>query len=90
MSTIDQPLSGAASAEDIKVGAAPAAGTENVVNEIVKSATLAKEGEEAAEAGKNADSNRNAWIAAGVGIGSAALVAALLYANNRGRNRKKD
>ncbi|QHL91967.1 hypothetical protein GVO57_12235 [Sphingomonas changnyeongensis] len=61
-----------------------------MVNEIVKSATRAKEGEEAAQAGKGADGNRNAWIAAGVGIGSAALVAALLYANNRGRTRKKD
>jgi hypothetical protein len=62
------------------------------VNEIVKSAQLAKEGEEKAEA--NSGDNRNAWIAAGVGvgvgIGSAALVAALLYANrDRGKAKKK-
>lgn len=59
--------------------------TEKPVNEIVKSAALAKEGEEAAQ--KNED-KRNAWIAAGVGVGvgSAALVAALLYAN---KNKKK-
>lgn len=62
--------------------------TEKPVNEIVKSAAQAKEGEEAAKQG---DDNRNAWIAAGVGvgIGSAALVAALLYAN-RSRGKKKD
>lgn len=62
--------------------------TEKPVNEIVKSATLAKEGEEAA---RQNDDNRTAWIAAGVGvgIGSAALVAALLYAN-KSRGKKKD
>ena len=53
--------------------------TEKPVNEIVKSAQLAKENEEKAGDGDN----RNTWLAvgAGVGIGSAALVAALLYAN---------
>jgi hypothetical protein len=53
---------------------------EQPVNEIVKSAQLAKEGEEKASGGGD---NRTAWIAAGVGVGvgSAALVAALLYAN---------
>lgn len=64
--------------------------TEKPVNEIVKSAQLAKEGEEQAE--KSGD-NRTAWIAAGVGvgIGSAALVAALLYANrDKGKPPKKD
>jgi hypothetical protein len=64
--------------------------TEKPVNEIVKSAAQAKEGEEAA---RSSDDNRTAWIAAGVGvgIGSAALVAALLYANkSRGNKNKKD
>lgn len=62
--------------------------TEKPVNEIVKSAAQAKEGEAAA---KQTDDNRTAWIAAGVGvgIGSAALVAALLYANKT-RAKKKD
>lgn len=65
--------------------------TEMPVNEIVKSAQLAKEGEEKAEA--NSGDNRK-WIAAGVGvgvgIGSAALVAALLYANrDKGKDKKK-
>ncbi len=62
---------------------------EEPVNEIVKSAQLAKEGEQ--EASKNPE-NRNTWIAAGVGvgIGSAALVAALLYANrDKGGAKKK-
>jgi hypothetical protein len=61
--------------------------TEKPVNEIVKQAAQAKEGEEAAAHKK--DDNRTAWIAAGVGVGvgSAALVAALLYAN---RGKKKD
>lgn len=57
------------------------------MNEIVKSAQLAKEGEKAGEG-----DNRTAWIAvgAGVGIGSAALVAALLYANrDKGKGAKK-
>ncbi len=62
--------------------------TEKPVNEIVKSATLAKEGEQAA---RKDEDNRTAWIAAGVGvgIGSAALVAAMLYAN-KSRGKKKD
>lgn len=62
--------------------------TEKPVNEIVKSAALAKEGEQAA---RKDDDSRTAWIAAGVGvgIGSAALVAALLYAN-KSRGKKKD
>jgi len=61
--------------------------TEKPVNEIVKSAQQAKEGEE--KAGES--DNRGAWIAAGVGvgIGSAALVAALLYANrDKGQGKK--
>lgn len=61
---------------------------ETAVNEIVKSAQLAKDGEEKAE---KANENRTAWIAAGVGvgIGSAALVAALLYANrDKGKDKK--
>lgn len=65
--------------------------TEKPVNEIVKSAQRAKEGEQ--EAAKTGD-NRNNWIAAGVGvgvgIGSAALVAALLYANREKGKGKKD
>jgi hypothetical protein len=75
---------GSAPADDAASGP-----TEMPVNEIVKSAQLAKEGEEKAEA--NSSDNRNAWIAAGVGvgvgIGSAALVAALLYAS---RDKGKD
>lgn len=78
-------------APETSLGSAPAddaAGgqTEKPVNEIVQSARLAKEGEEKATA---SDNNRTAWIAAGVGVGvgSAALVAALLYAN---RDRGKD
>ena len=58
------------------------------VNEIVKSAQLAKESEKEAD---KADL-RNTWIAAGVGvgIGSAALVAAMLYANrDKSKNKKK-
>ena len=60
--------------------------TETSVNEIVKTAQEAKEGEE------RASDKRGAWIAAGVGvgIGSAALVAALLYANrDKGSDKKK-
>ena len=75
------------------MGSAPAddaAGgpTEMPVNEIVKSAQLAKESEKEAD---KADL-RNTWIAAGVGvgIGSAALVAAMLYANrDKSKNKKK-
>lgn len=60
--------------------------TEMSVNEIVQSAREAKETEERAE-------KRSAWIAAGVGvgIGSAALVAAMLYANrdkDKGKTKK--
>jgi hypothetical protein len=56
--------------------------TETSVNEIVQTAKEAKEREERAD-------KRSAWIAAGVGvgIGSAALVAAMLYAN---RDKPKD
>lgn len=64
--------------------------TEKPVNEIVKSAQLAKEGEEKAD---RSNESRTAWIAAGVGVGvgSAALVAALLYANrDKGKAPKKD
>jgi hypothetical protein len=75
---------GSAPADDAAGGS-----TEMPVNEIVKSAQQAKEGEEKAEA--NSGDNRGAWLAAGVGvgvgIGSAALVAALLYAN---RDKGKD
>ncbi|MFD1611569.1 hypothetical protein ACFSCW_07120 [Sphingomonas tabacisoli] len=61
------------------------ASTETEVNEIVKTAQDAKRGEE-----KAGPENKTAWIAAGVGvgIGSAALVAALLYAN-RDKGKKK-
>jgi hypothetical protein len=61
--------------------------TEKPVNEIVESAQLHKDGEE-----KAASEKRTAWLAAGVGvgIGSAALVAAMLYANrDKGKGRKK-
>ncbi len=64
--------------------------TEKPVNEIVKAAQQAKEEEELA--GRvGPDGKRNAWIAAGVGvgIGSAALVAALLYANRDKQGPKK-
>ncbi len=68
--------------------AAASGPTEMPVNEIVQSAQRAKE--EAAKAGEG--ENRTAWIAAGVGvgIGSAALVAALLYANRDKGKPKKD
>ncbi|MBS0503981.1 MAG: hypothetical protein JSS55_09315 [Proteobacteria bacterium] len=58
--------------------------TEISVNEIVQSAKEAKESEERAD-------KRSAWIAAGVGvgIGSAALVAAMLYANRDKPKTKK-
>ena len=72
---------GSAPADDAAGGS-----TETSVNEIVKTAQEAKEGE------KRASDNRTAWIAAGVGvgIGSAALMAALLYASrDKGRERKK-
>ena len=61
---------------------------EKPVNEIVQMAQQAKE--EEAIAAKAEEPSRGAWIAAGVGvgIGSAALVAALLYAN-RGKDRTK-
>ncbi|MFL5146404.1 MAG: hypothetical protein ACJ8DP_24115, partial [Microvirga sp.] len=62
--------------------------TEKHVNEIVESAQLAKLAEKEAE---RAD-KRNAWIAAGVGVGvgSAALVAAMLYANrDKGKTKPK-
>ncbi|NNM75578.1 hypothetical protein HJG53_01480 [Sphingomonas sp. ID1715] len=72
-------------------GSAPAdeaagGNAEKPVNEIVKSAQQAKQGEE-----KAGGDNRTAWIAAGVGVGvgSAALVAALLYANrDKGKDKK--
>lgn len=67
-------------------------GTEKPVNEIMKSAALAKEGKAAAAqstAEEQRTDNRAAWIAAGVGVGSAAVMGALLYAN-RARNRRKD
>jgi hypothetical protein len=68
---------------------AAGADTETPVNEIVESAKRAKEGEK--EAAKT--DLRNTWIAAGVGvgIGSAALVAAMLYANrDKSKGKKKD
>lgn len=58
---------------------------EEPVNEIVKTAREAKQ-----DYGKNlADEKRGTWLVAGVGvgIGSAALLAALLFAN-RDRERK--
>ena len=70
---------------------AAAGPTEMPVNEIVKTAQQAKE--EEAKAEQAIGDNRTAWIAAGVGvgIGSAALVAALLYANRqRGEPQKKN
>jgi hypothetical protein len=81
-------------APETSLGSAPAdeaAGgpTEKPVNEIVKTAQLAKEGEKEAEKA----AKRNAWLAAGVGvgIGSTALVAALLYANrDKGKDKKRD
>ena len=63
--------------------------TEKPVNEIVESAQIAKEKEARAIDGDS----RNTWLAvgAGVGIGSAALVAALLYANrDKGKPKKAD
>ena len=68
---------------------AAAGPVETPVNEIVKTAQEAKDKQEKAGAG---DGNRTAWIAAGVGvgIGSAALVAALLYANRDKARPKKD
>ena len=89
MAQLDDPLAaqptldGSAPADDAAGGNA-----EMPVNEIVKSAQLAKDGEKKAEA----TDNRTAWIAAGVGVsvGSAALVAALLYANrDKGKDKKK-
>ena len=82
-------------APETSLGSAPAdeaaAGpTEKPVNEIVQSAQRAKEEEaKAAKAGES--EHRTAWIAAGVGvgIGSAALVAALLYANRDKAKPKK-
>lgn len=64
--------------------------TETPVNEIVKTAQQAKE--EEAKAASIGGEKRTAWIAAGVGvgIGSAALVAALLYANrDKGKDKKR-
>jgi hypothetical protein len=83
-------------APETSLGSAPAdeaakGPTETPVNEIVKTAQIAKDKEEGAA--KSNDGNRNAWIAAGVGvgIGSAALVAALLYTNrDKGKDKKKD
>lgn len=92
MATLDETrtapatFTGSAPADDAASGP-----TEMPVNEIVKSAQLAKEGEEKASEGQQGE-NRTAWIAAGVGvgIGSAALVAALLYANrDKGKDKKK-
>ena len=88
MSSLDEPRA----APETLPGNAPAddmAGksTEKPVNEIVESAQLHKDGEE-----KASSDNRTAWLAAGVGvgIGSAALVAAMLYANrDKGKGRKK-
>lgn len=92
MAQLDETLA----APPTSAGSAPpnemaGANTEKPVNEIVKSAQQAKEGEEKAA---NSENNRNAWIAAsvgvGVGVGSAALVAALLYANrDKGKDKRK-
>lgn len=70
----------------------PAPAADKPVNEIMKTAARAKQGEEAAaqhQAEQQRAETRNAWIAAGVGVGSAALMAALLYAN-RAKNRRRD
>ncbi len=83
MSSLDESRAGPETSLP-KVPANDVAGgdTETSVNEIVQTAKEAKEREERAD-------KRSAWIAAGVGvgIGSAALVAAMLYAN---RDKPKD
>jgi hypothetical protein len=53
------------------------------LNETLGAAVTAKEAEEAA--GKDKGSTRSFVRGAAIGVGSAALVAALLYANNRVR-----
>ena len=53
------------------------------LNETLGAAVTAKEAEEAA--GKDKGSTRSFVRGAAIGVGSAALVAALLYANNRAR-----
>jgi len=61
--------------------------TEDDANEIIAATREAKEHREAAaETGDSAKAKRWPVATIGLGIGSAAVVAALLYAN---RNRKK-
>lgn len=89
MTRLDETRSG----EETSPGSTPddhATGgrTEKRVNEIVESAKQAKDGEKEADRAEL----RNTWIAAGVGvgIGSAALVAAMLYANrDKGKGKPK-
>jgi hypothetical protein len=86
--TLSQPATTIGSAPPDEMAGAQ---SETPVNEIVKTAQQAKE--EEAKAAQTGGDNRTAWIAAGVGvgIGSAALVAALLYANrDKGKDKKKD
>ena len=59
---------------------------EDDTNEIIAATRAAKEQREAAEMTENAKAKRWPLATIGLGIGSAAIVAALLYAN---RNRKK-
>ena len=83
MRAASETTTGSAPADDAAGGS-----TEKPVNEIVKTAQEAKDGEKRAPD----ENNRGAWIAAGVGvgIGSAALVAALLYANrDKGKGKGK-
>ncbi len=58
------------------------------LNETLGAAVTAKEAEE--NAGKDKGSTRSFVRGAAIGVGSAALVAALLYANNRSRRGDRD
>ena len=85
MSSLDERRAGPETLAERRPAAVAEGQTEMSVNEIVQSAKEAKEGEERAD-------KRSAWIAAGVGvgIGSAALVAAMLYANrDKAKTKKK-
>lgn len=84
MSSLDERRAGPETLAESRSAAVAEGDTEMSVNEIVQSAKEAKESEERAD-------KRSAWIAAGVGvgIGSAALVAAMLYANRDKPKTKK-
>lgn len=84
MSSLDERRAGPETLAGSRSAAVAEGETEISVNEIVQSAKEAKESEERAD-------KRSAWIAAGVGvgIGSAALVAAMLYANRDKPKTKK-